>query len=369
MLKREILEKQQRQIEEAMEKAFSKMLESSSDEDIKKYENLCSQSERVKAQLEEAIAIEEKNLSPSTPDNLREKSNSQSLDEKVKFVQSLRESVTKGATFTGLIPREVADQIERKKSEISTLRGYCTVHQATGDYTIYVEGDDATVAYVSEGNALTETSPSIKPLPLSALKLGCLVKVSSEYLEDLAVDVMGFLVDKISKAFAIKEDHEILFGAGTSASKTNIRGIDANTSVTAITAASESAFTWEEVKQVVQALGSYRENAILVMNATTLDAIHSFKDGSEYIFDQNSEIKQIMGKKVVLCKDMPTPATGKTVIIAGDFSYYHLLDRKKLEIKTLNELYAANDMVGITAIERIDGDLTFPEAFSKLVMA
>lgn len=366
MLKREVLEKQQRQIEEAMEKAFSKMLESSSDEDIRKYENLCSQAERVKEQLDEAMAIEEKNIAPSTPDSLREsKSN---LDEKVKFVQALRESVTKGATFTGLIPRDVADQIQRKKEELSILRGYCTVHQATGDYTVYVEGDDASVAYVSEGAALTETSPTIKPLALSALKLGCLVKVSSEYLEDLAVDVMGFLVDKISKAFSAKEDHEILFGAGSDSSKTNMRGITTNASIPTVTTAATAAITWEEVKKVIQTLGSYRENAILVMNATTLDAIHSFKDGSEYIFDQNSEIKQIMGRKVVLCKDMPAIATGKTVIVAGDFSYYHILDRKKLEIRTLNELYAANDMVGITAIERIDGDLALPEAFAKLVM-
>lgn len=103
------------------------------------------------------------------------------------------------------------------------------------------------------------------------------------------------------------------------------------------------------------------------MNSTTLDAIHEFKDGSNYIFDQNTEIKSIMGCPVVISDKMPTAAAGKTVIIAGDFSYYHIMDRDGLTVKTLYELYAANDQVGITAIERIDGDFV-ADAFAKLVM-
>jgi len=368
MLTKSVLVKQMEQVQKAMETAFAKMLESASDEDVKKYENLCAQMEDLDKKLSEAEALEEKDNNKQTPSSLNEKQ-AKVLEEKVKFVESLREAVTKGSTFTGLIPRDVSDQIQMKKNEISSLRKYCTVHQATGDYTVYVEGDDATVTYVGEGAALTETSPTIKPVALSALKLGCLVKVSSEFIADLAVDVMAYLVEKISKAFAVKEDHEILFGAGTTESKNNIRGVDTNTSVSVVTAASATAFTWEEVKSTIQALGDYRSNAILIMNQATADTIQSFKDGTQYIFDQNSELKSILNRPIVKCKEMPSVGASKTVIIAGDFSYYHLLDREKLEIKTLNELFAANDMVGITATERVDGDVAIAKAFSKLVMA
>lgn len=365
---RETIKSMIEQAQSAMQNAFAKMLESSSEEDIKKYENLCAQMEKLNAQLKEAEANEERDTlfsEKKTPVALAEKEKN-TLDEKVQFVKALREAVAKGSTFTGLIPRDVAHTIQEKKAKIAKLRGYCTVHQATGDYTVYVEGDDVSVAYVGEGSAITETTPSIKPIGLSALKLGALIKVSSEYIEDLAVDVLGYLTDKIAKGFAEKEDTEILFGAGTTSSKTAMRGIDTG-SIETVTAASATAFTWNEVKKTIQALKAYRENAILVMNSTTLDAIHEFKDGSNYIFDQNTEIKSIMGCPVVISDKMPTAAAGKTVIIAGDFSYYHIMDRDGLTVKTLYELYAANDQVGITAIERIDGDFV-ADAFAKLVM-
>ncbi len=365
----ETIKKMIEQAQSAMQNAFAKMLESSNEDDIKKYENLCAQMEKLNAQLKEAEAQEERNSlfsEKKTPVQMAEKEKA-SLDEKVQFVKALREAVAKGSTFTGLIPRDVAHTIQEKKAKIAKLRGYCTVHQATGDYTVYVEGDDVSVAYVGEGSAITETTPSIKPIGLSALKLGALIKVSSEYIADLAVDVLGYLTDKIAKGFAEKEDNEILFGAGTTASKTAMRGIDTGTDVASVTAASATVFTWTEVKKTIQALKAYRDNAILVMNSTTLDAIHEFKDGSNYIFDQNTEIKSIMGCPVVISDKMPSAAAGKTVIIAGDFSYYHIMDRDGLTVKTLYELYAANDQVGITAIERIDGDFV-ADAFAKLVM-
>lgn len=368
-MNKEMIKKMLEQVRAAMEKAFAKMLETSSDDDVKRYENLCVQLDKLNEQLKEAEALEEKNAlfeKGKTSEN-NQGTPAEKLDEKAKFVSDLREAVSKGSTFTGLIPRDVASAIQTKKAQIAKLRGFCTVHQATGDYTVYVEGDDVSVAYVGEGSAITETTPSIKPIGLSALKLGALIKVSSEYINDLAVDVLGYLTDKIARAFAEKEDSEILFGAGTSSSKTAIRGIDTNADVAKVTAAATTAFTWTEVKKVIQELKAYRQNAILVMNSTTLDAIHEFKDGDKYIFDQNTQISQIMGCRVVLCDKMPTAAAGKTVIIAGDFSYYHLMDRQDLSVKTLYELYAANDQVGITAIERIDGDFS-SFAFSKLVM-
>ena len=369
-MNKEMIKKMLEQVKSAMEKAFAKMLETSSDDDVKKYENLCAQLDKLNEQLKEAEALEERNGlfgNQKTPVGKQNEAAGGKIDEGLEFVKSLREAVSKGSTFTGLIPRDVASAIQKRKAQIAKLRGYCTVHQATGDYTVYVEGDDVSVAYVGEGSAITESTPSIKPIGLSALKLGALIKVSSEYINDLAVDVLGYLEEKIAKAFAEKEDTEILFGAGTSSSKTAIRGIDTNTEVEKVTAASATAITWPEVKQVIQKLKEYRQNAVLVMNATTLDAIHEFKDGDKYIFDQNTQISQIMGCRVVLCDKMPSAAAGKTVIIAGDFSYYHLMDRQDLTVKTLYELYAANDQVGITAIERIDGDFS-PFAFSKLVM-
>ena len=356
-----------------IQEAFTKMLESSSDEDIKKYENLQKQIKDVQAQLAEAEALEEKEdldnggkPAPVDPMNEGNAKNKPKLTETQKFGKELVEAVSKGTTFTGVLPREVSQAIVKKKEEICRVRGLCTVHQATGEYTVYIEGDGATVTYVTEAGTIGETSPSLKPLALSALKLGALVKVSREFLDDLGVDVMNYLTEQIAKGFAKKEDHEILFGAGTASSKTSMRGITSNTSIGTVTAAAQTTVTWEEVKQTIQKIGAYRNGATIVCSQAFLDICHSFKDGSTYMFPQGSQITSIMGIPVRVSGEFEALAAGKVVMIVGDFSYYHILDRMGMEIVTLNELYAATDQVGIRALERIDGDIALPEAFACL---
>ena len=357
-------------VREKIADAFSKMLETASDEDVRKYEMLVKQSKELEEQIKEAEALEEKEKLENEG-NIPEGTNTppkKKLSDREEFGKKLVEAVSLGTKFTGLLPRDVADNIQRKKEALARVRGYCTVHQATGDYTVYIEGDAATVAYVGENAAIGETNPSVDPLALAAFKLGALVKVSREFIEDLGVDVMAYLEDVLAKAFAKKEDSEILFGAGTSSSKTAMRGVATGAlSANTITAASSTTVTWDEVKKTIQALKAYRTNATLFCGQAFLDICHSFKDGDTYMFPQGQPISQIYGVRVVVSDTFPALASGAVAAVVGDFSYYHILDRQSLEITTLYELYAANDQVGIRAIERIDGDFV-KDAFAVLKM-
>lgn len=363
------------QIEKKIESAFATMLESAKEEDIKLYESLVARADDLEKEIEEDEAKEERNdLNEGKKDpynkSITKPTRSGELSEAAEaFGRSLVEAVAKGTTFQGMLPRDVAQTVQRKKEQIARVRGKCSVHQTNGEYTVYVDGDAASVAYVGEGAALGETSPTIKPVALAALKLGALIKVSSEYISDLGVDIIGYLTDVLSKAFAKKEDHEILFGAGTSMSKTAIRGVASNTGVGTVTAADQTTVTWEEVKQTIQKIGAYRSGATIFCSQAFLDIVHSFKDDTTYMFPQNQQIGAILGVPVVVSDAFETIAAGKVVMVVGDFSYYHILDRAGLDIKTLYELYAATDQVGISAIERIDGDMTAPEAFAVLKTA
>lgn len=290
------------------------------------------------------------------------------LTEREKFGLSIVEAVSKGTTFSGLLPREVAAEIQMRKELLAEVRGLCTVHHTTGEYTVYVEGDGANVAYVAEAGTIGETTPSIKPIALAALKLGAIVRVSREFVNDLGVSVMDYLVEVLAKAFARWEDNEILFGAGTSGNRGVIRGVATNVEASnVVTAASATTVTWEEVKSVIQRLKAYRKSATFLCGQPFLDIVHHFKDGNGYIFNQQRPITEIMGIPVRVCKEFPTLGAGEVGAIVGDFSYYHLLEREGEEVTTLRELYAANDQTGIRVLERIDGDL-FPEAFAVLKM-
>ena len=223
-MNKEMLKKMLESVQSKVQEAFKKMLETASDEDVKKFENLLKQAKDLEEQLDNIEALEEKEDldGKGVPGKIQEGSK-KTLSEREKFGKALVEAVSKGTTFSGLLPRECAQNIQRKKEELARLRGICTVHQANGEYTVMVEGSDVVVDYIDEAGTFGDTTPSIAPIGLQALKLGALTKISEEYIADLGVDVMGYIEDKFAKAFAKKEDHEILFGTGTSSSKTKIR--------------------------------------------------------------------------------------------------------------------------------------------------
>lgn len=333
--------------QEALRKAMVEALGSADDEALKKVEH-------AKKVMEECQALMERDGSKAPVS----KPAVENLSETQKFVKNLCEAVALGSTFSNKIPNEMANAIQRKKEEVAKLRGYCTVHKATGDYTVLIEGDDVTVAYVSEGSAISDSTPSVAPLKLAALKLAALVRVSNEYLADLAsADVEAFLVEKIGKAFAKKEDLEILSGSGSSAMTGIITTVGTSGNYTQ---ASGTAPTWAEVKGIIETLAGYRDNAKLVMTRATGDAISLFTDSNgSYIFPQNVELKSILGCEIIYVDSMPSGY----YMVGGDFSYYHILDRKDLEITTLRERYAEYDQTGIRAVERIDGAPALADAF------
>lgn len=362
---KEELIRQIKEMEAKRKAAFEAMIKEATDDTVKAYENLIKVEQLLRTQLADLEANEKGN-----PEGRKEEAAKPQLTEAQVFIKKIVEAVAVGSAYTALVPTSIAQAIEKKRFELSGLRKYCTVHPANGDYQIAVEGNGVTVAYVGEGAAISESTPTLTVAKLGSYKLAALVKISQEMLSDVAVDVQQYLVDMIAKGFALKEDAEILNGTGSENSHISgviptITAVDARVK----TSAAAAAITWAEVKEMLQLLGAYRAHAILVMAQSTVDVIHEFKDGTKYIFDQNKPLTDIWGLPIVVSPDMEAIAASKSVIVAGDFSYYHIADRKNLTLQVLNELYAATDQVGIKAIERIDGKLTMPEAFAVLKTA
>lgn len=333
------------------------------------------------ASTEQAMDEQKRNLDDEQKKNAAgasgivdgEKKPAQTMSESKKFVNRIIEAVTVGTSFAGTVPTEIASEIVKKRNTLAQIRGIATVHQASGDYKIAVESTGVTVAYTGEGAAIGDSTPDVSVLTLSAYKIAALVKASRESLTDPAVDVQQYLVDSIGKAMAEFEENEFLNGTGSS--NNHITGILTTLALTAnkaqvITAASATALTWDDVSQIDAVLSAYAPNATLVMNPATANAIRLLKDGGgHFIFPQNEPLSMVLGHRVLESKFMPKIATGASVIVAGDFSYYHIADRQGLDVQVLNELYAANDQVGIKAVERLDGNCALPEAFCVVKMA
>jgi len=64
--------------------------------------------------------------------------------------------------------------------------------------------------------------------------------------------------------------------------------------------------------------------------------------------------------------DSYTGSSGDPMALFGDFSWYWIIDRTDLMVLRLNELYAANDQIGVLLRRRTDGAPVMAEAFIRL---
>ena len=368
-MKKEMLIKMSEELNKKIEEAFAKFVESAKDEDIKVYNSLVEQLNKINDQIA-AIEAEELKAQGKKPVEVEEK-NQKYKKETREWAKKVCEAIAVGSTYKDLVPTEIATGIVEKLNDYGRIAGRVTRHNLSGNYVFTVEGTEASVAYVAEAGSVTETTPALDPVKLGAYALAGITKISKEAVADPAVNFIDWVINALGKAFAKKLDGEILSGTGSS--NDHVTGI-----LTALAAESETphiitdstaagAFTWANLKKVLSKLGEYRNGGVLIMQQATADYIHEFKDDGKYIFDQNRPLESIWGMPVVICSQMPAMGTdGNIPVLAANLSYYHVGVRQDIEANILNELYAATRQVGIVADMRVDGKPALLDAFVAL---
>lgn len=253
--------------------------------------------------------------------------------------------------------------------DINEIRQFATVIRTASDRNIPVESSLGTATWTAEEADYTESDPVFGTLVLGAHKLGTILKVSEELLQDSAFDLQAYLASNFGKRFGIAEEAAFVNGNGTGKPTGLVQGASAG-----VTAASASAITADEVVDMFHSLGRpYRGAARWVMNDATAKLIRKLKDGqNQYIWQPGLQAGQpdtILGRPVLVSSAMPTAAVSAVTMLFGDLSYYTIADRTGAVMQRLNELYAANGQVGFRMYKRTDGKVTLSAAIKKLTMA
>ena len=89
-------------------------------------------------------------------------------------------------------------------------------------------------------------------------------------------------------------------------------------------------------------------------------------DGN-YLWNQANDT--ILGKQVIISEYMPDIETGTKPIAFGDFSYYWIVGRKPVTVRTLLEKFVLYDQIGYLAFEFLDGKIVRNEAIKVIQMA
>lgn len=245
------------------------------------------------------------------------------------------------------------------------------IQTASGDRKIPVVASKGTASWEDEEGAITESDDAFNQVSIGAYKLGTLIKVSNELLNDSVFNLEQYISKEFARRIGNKEEDAFFNGDG-SGKPVGIFHSTGGAQV-GVTTASTSAITADEVIDLFYSLGApYRKNAVWVVNDATVKAIRKLKDGNgNYLWQPaltSGTPDTLLGRPVKTSAYVPTIASGAKVIAFGDFGYYWIADRQGRVFKKLSELYAATDQTGFVATQRVDGKLILPEAIKVLQM-
>lgn len=270
-----------------------------------------------------------------------------------------------------IVPEEFETMLVEYLQDINPMRAFVTVVNTASDRNIPVESTLGTASWTAEEAAYSESDAAFGQVVLGAHKLGTIVKVSEELLQDAFFDVQTYLARNFSKRFGIAEEAAFVNGDG-SGKPSGIVGASGE----GVTATGAAAITSDEIIDLFHAVPrQYRNNAgsAWLMNDSTAKLIRKLKDGdNQYLWQPGLQAGQpdvILGRPVVVSTAMPAPTTGNKSIVFGDMAGYVVADRQGTAVQRLNELYAANGQVGFRAWKRMDGKAVDATGLKHLVQA
>lgn len=282
------------------------------------------------------------------------------------------DALSEGTDASGgyLVPDEFEKTLVKGLSEANIMRQICKViRTSSGERKIPVVASTPEASWIEENGKFEDATATFSQKVLSAHKLGLLIKVSEELLQDSAFDMQAYLAGEFADAVAAKEEEAFIAGTGTGQPKGFLEDATAG-----VTAAKADAITADELMDLFYALKRpYRARATWMLNDATIKSIRKLKDGNgNYLWQPALTAGQpnmILGRPVQTSAYMPTAAAEAKTVAFGDFSYYWIADRQGRVFRRLNELYAENGQVGFRAHERVDGTLVLPEAIVVLSQA
>ena len=360
-----------------------------SDEDTRTYEemeakivNLGKEIERQEKMdaMEREMAMPVNTPITSKPENtkMEEKKGRASDAYKKAFWNGMRSKyasvsnvLSEGTDSEGdyLVPDEYENTLVQALEGENVIRGRShVITTSSGTHKIPVVASKGEASWIDENGAYPEDDDTFAQVNIDAHKVGTIIKVSEELLNDSAFNLESYFAQEFGRRIGTKEEEAFINGNGSS----KPTGILTSAEV-GVTTASDKAITADELIDLFYSLkGVYRRNAVWVLNDTTVKAIRKLKDNNgQYIWQpalKDGDHDTLLGRPILTTGAMPEIAADAKPVIFGDLSYYWIGDRQGVTFKRLNERYADMGQVGFLASKRVDGKLVLPEAIKVLKM-
>ena len=270
-----------------------------------------------------------------------------------------------------LVPDEFEHTLVEALQEENIFRKIAhVIRTSSGDRKIPVVASKGSASWVDEEGVIPDSDDAFGQVSIGAYKLGTLIKVSNELLNDSVFNLEAYVSKEFGRRCGAKEEDAFFNGDGTG-KPTGILHATLGAE-TGVTSANATAITADEIIDLFYSLKApYRKRAVWILNDATVKAVRKLKDGNgNYLWQPaltEGSPDRILGRPVYTSAYMPTIAASAKTVVFGDFSYYWIADRQGRTFKKLSELYATTDQTGFMATQRVDGKLILREAVKVLV--
>jgi HK97 family phage major capsid protein len=269
------------------------------------------------------------------------------------------------------VPDEFDRKLVQALEENNIFRSMATViRTSSGTRKIPIAQDDGEASWIDEGEEIPESDTTFSQTMLSAYKLGTMIKISNELLNDSAFDLATYIAQRFGVRMGNAEEKAFITGDGVGKP---LGILDDACAQVGVTAAAVNKVVFDEIFQLYYALKApYRRKAEFLCNEALVLQLMTIKDNNgNYIWKPGLEVGKpdtILNRPIRTSTFMPGLSAGKKALAFGDFSYYWIADRQNRTFRRLNELYARTDQVGFLTTQRVDGKLILPEAVQVLQM-
>ena len=256
-----------------------------------------------------------------------------------------------------VVPKTLQARVLEMLKAQNVMRQISAVMQTASTELIPVEASKAQFAWMDEAAAFSEADLTFNQISIGAHKLGGMIKITDELLQDSAIDIASYITRKMVEAINDAEEVAFITGTGTKQPK-------------GVITASATAVTSDEVIDLFYSLdGGYRSNAVWLMSDSFERELRKLKVGNDYLWQPALELGRpntILGRPVYTSGAMPAFAKNNMPCAFGDFSRYQIADRGGISVMRLNELFAGNGLVGFRVFKRVDGQLLDTNAIKTL---
>lgn len=304
----------------------------------------------------------------TTETKAEEKRSTEELEERA-FETYLREQRT-GEMAKGdngaVIPQTIANRIIDTVKQVAPIYALTTKFNVKGKLQFPVAKGSITTGYQTEFTDIASSAVSFDNVELDGYLIGALSKVSVSLINNAQFDIVGYVVNKIAQSIAEFLEKELIVGA------TNIKGITnasyEDKGVVKVETATKDVVTADDLIDTQAALKmNVQDGCAWLMNQKMLTTVRKLKDNNgQYIL--NPDVRtgfgyELLGKPVMISDEMPD-----NTVVYGNWSAMYVNIHEDINIRQLNEVYAAQHGVGFVAWAELDAKLVEQDKFAKLTV-